>query len=67
MLDLPIQDPPVGLFSCDALLWTAGFAHIPWCRLQDFVDGEGRRDSEMDSSFFTRDRNAHPALRQIGL
>lgn len=54
MLVLPIQDPPPGIFSSKALVWTNDTAHIPWSRLHDFVDGEGRRDVAMETSFWIR-------------
>ena len=58
MLDVPIQDPPPGIFSSNELVWTAkNVAHIPWARVQDFVDGEGRRDLELETSFWIRNSN----------
>lgn len=50
-----IQDQPPGPFSSDNLIWHPGdFAYIPWNRIDDFRDGEGRRDPTCESSFHIR-------------
>lgn len=50
-----VQSPPTGMFSSKDLQWTRHFeASIPWGRLSDFVDGEGRRDNEFETSFSIR-------------
>ncbi len=50
-----IQDPAPGPFSSHDLTWNPGdVAYIPWSRLDDFKDGEGRRDPTCESSFHIR-------------
>ena len=54
--ELPIQSPSTGTLSSLALHWSElDVAHIPWDRLQDFVDGEGKRVEHMETSFWIRD------------
>jgi hypothetical protein len=49
-----IQAPSYGKFLSINLEWTANdVAYIPWTRLDDFVDGEGRRDKHCETSFLS--------------
>jgi hypothetical protein len=51
---LPCQDPPKGIFSANELIWTEDIATFPANRLENFIDGEGRRDKTNETSFFIR-------------
>ena len=65
---IPILVPPDGLFNANALQWAWDYtgrtpveiARIPEDRLDDFVDGEGRRTMEFETSFWIRRSNSNP-------
>jgi hypothetical protein len=58
---IPVQAPPYGKFLSTNLDWTANdVAYIPWTRLDDFVDGEGRRDKHCESSFYIKHSDHKP-------
>jgi hypothetical protein len=64
----PIQCPRTGMFSSNQLTWsTFDIAHIPWSRLSDFVDGEGRRESGRETSFYIRNSDHCPIPRSSWL
>lgn len=57
-----LQNPPPGNFSSDALCWSPYHsALIPWTRLTDFKDGEGRKDEDFESSFHIRRSKKAPS------
>jgi hypothetical protein len=52
---MPVQCPQTGMFSSQQLVWSEShIAQIPWSRLSDFVDGEDRRDSTRETSFYIK-------------
>jgi hypothetical protein len=59
--DIRVQAPSMGMFSYIDLKWTAsGLCYIPWDRLSNFRDGEGRRDKFNEASFFIRNSDHQP-------
>jgi hypothetical protein len=51
----------MGMFSYINLDWTSSdLCYIPWDRLSNFVDGEGRRDKFNEASFFIRNSDHQP-------
>jgi hypothetical protein len=59
---MPVQCPRTGMFSSDQLVWSeSDIAQIPWSRLSDFVDGEGRRDSTRETSFYIKNSDHCPS------
>ena len=57
-----VQVPPFGMFSANNLAWTpSNLCYIPWDRLSNFVDGEGRRDEFNETSFWIINSDHRPA------
>lgn len=64
---IPVQSPPSGIFHADDLQWTwevrcslVEIARIPSERVDDFVDGEGRRNIDFETNFWKRRTNDKP-------
>jgi hypothetical protein len=59
---MPVQCPRTGMFSSKQLVWSeSDIAQIPLSRLSDFVDGEGRRDSTRQTSFYIKHSDHCPS------
>jgi hypothetical protein len=49
---IPCQDAPKGIFSANELTWIDDIATFPANRLENFIDGKGRRDKTNETLFF---------------
>jgi hypothetical protein len=52
---IPYQDPPKGIFSVNHFTWTNDIATFLANRLENFIDGEGKRNKTKETLFFIRD------------
>lgn len=65
-----VQSPPIGTFHADDLQWAWKMHHslmelprIPSESVDNFVDGEGKRNIEFETSFWKRRTNDRPGPR----